>query len=116
MSKYESKINKKAVALSYDESQIAPVIVAAGMGYMAEKIVEVAAEHDVPVFEDNSLATILSRLELGSEIPEELYKAVVDIYVYFLKFSPSAARAEKYKAAEDYNRSSAENAGKHSEG
>ena len=57
------------------------------MGHMAEKIVETAVENNVPVFEDNSLATILSRLELGQEIPEELFKMVVDIYVYFLNFS-----------------------------
>lgn len=88
MSKYNS--NKRAVALKYDGNDIAPVIVASGMGYMAEKIVEVASENNVPVYEDTSLATMLSRLELGQEIPEELYKVIVDIYVYFLKFSPNA--------------------------
>ncbi len=89
MSRYKDKISKKAVALKYDNDQIAPVIVASGMGHVAEKIVELAADNNVPVYEDTSLATILSRLELGAEVPEELYKAIVDIYVYFLKFSPS---------------------------
>ncbi|WMI80999.1 EscU/YscU/HrcU family type III secretion system export apparatus switch protein [Anaerotignum sp. MB30-C6] len=89
MSRYKDKIGKKAVALKYDNDQIAPVIVAAGMGHMAEKIVEVASDNSIPVYEDSSLATILSRLELGAEVPEELYKAIVDIYVYFLKFSPN---------------------------
>lgn len=89
MSKYKDKITQKAVALKYDNDQIAPIIVASGMGHMAEKIVELAADNNVPVYEDTSLATILSRLELGAEVPEELYKAIVDIYVYFLKFSPS---------------------------
>ncbi len=83
----KSNLNKKAVALSYESDDNAPVVVATGMGYMAEKIVETAIENNVPVFEDNSLATLLSRLELGQEIPEELYKAIVDIYVYFLRFS-----------------------------
>jgi len=92
MSRYSGKINKKAVALKYDSDQVAPVIVASGMGHVAEKIVELAAETSVPVYEDTSLATILSRLELGAEVPEELYKAIVDIYVYFLKFSPSNIR------------------------
>ena len=36
-----------------------------------------------------SLATILSQMELGREIPEELYQAIVDIYIYFLQFDPS---------------------------
>ena len=57
------------------------------MGYMAEKIVEIATENGVPVYEDDSLATVLTQLELGSEIPEELYQAVVDIYAYFLHFT-----------------------------
>lgn len=89
MSEYNDKLpNKKAVALKYDDGQVAPVVVASGMGRLAEKIVEVASENGVPIYEDTSLATILSRLELGTEIPEELYKVVVDIYLYFLKFSP----------------------------
>ncbi len=83
----KSDLNKRAVALKYDGDDIAPVVIATGMGNMAEKIVETAIENNVPIFEDNSLATLLSRLELGEEIPEELYKAVVDIYVYFLKFT-----------------------------
>ena len=58
----------RAVALSYDGGSGAPVVVASGMGYMAEKIVEVAAESGVPVYEDNSLATMLSQLSLGQEI------------------------------------------------
>ena len=88
MSRYENdRLNQKAVALKYEGGDIAPIIVATGMGYTAERIVQSALEHDIPVYEDNSLATLLSRLELGEEIPPELYKLVVDIYVYFLKFS-----------------------------
>ncbi len=88
MSRYDNeRLNQKAVALKYDGTDIAPVIVATGLGYMAEKIVQTAIEQDVPVYEDTSLATLLSRLELGEEIPPELYQLVVDIYVYFLKFS-----------------------------
>lgn len=89
MSRYNDLLNKKAVALQYDENKnAAPVIVASGMGYVAEKIVEIATENGVPVYEDNSLATVLTQLDLGTQIPEELYQAVVDIYAYFLKFTP----------------------------
>ena len=79
-----------AVALQYGAGDAAPVVVASGMGYMAEKIVETAADAGVPIYEDNSLATALSQLKLGQEIPEELYKAIVEIYVYFLNFDPDA--------------------------
>lgn len=77
---------QRAVALQYGVSDSAPVIVASGMGHLAEKILDVAQENGVPIYEDNSLATILSQLNLGQEIPEELYRAVVEIYVYFLNF------------------------------
>ena len=91
MSKYDGRRNpsKKAVAVQYEAGDSAPVIVASGMGYMAEKIVEVASDSGVPIYEDNSLATILTQLKLGQEVPEELYKAIVEIYVYFLHFDPN---------------------------
>jgi flagellar biosynthesis protein len=83
----------KAVALQYGANNNAPMVVASGMGYMAEKIIEVAADNGVPIYEDNSLATVLTQLQLGREIPPELYQAIVEIYVYFLHFDPNA-RAE----------------------
>ena len=96
MSRFNDLLNKKAVALKYDERQsAAPVVVASGMGHLAEKMVEIANENDVPVYEDNSLATVLSQLDLGREIPEELYKAVVDIYAYFLHFVPGSWQSEE---------------------
>ena len=52
MSQFNEVMNKKAVALKYDENRnVAPVIVASGMGYLAEKIVEVANDNGVPVYE-----------------------------------------------------------------
>ena len=100
MSQYNKK---KAVALQYDENQhAAPIIVASGQGYVAEKIIETAVEHEVPVFEDSSLSTVLSQLELGAEIPEEVYQAVVDIYVYFLNYLPGKkTSASSYSSVEE---------------
>lgn len=95
MSEFNELLNKKAVALKYDEDgQTAPIIVAAGKGYMAEKIVETASENGVPIYEDNSLATVLSQLNLGCQIPPEIYKTVVDIYVYFLQYLPKKEAVE----------------------
>ena len=89
MSEFDHLMKKKAVALQYDpEKNGAPVVVASGMGYMAEKITEAAMNAGIPVYEDDSLATLLSQIKLGSAIPEELYQAVVDIYVYFLNYVP----------------------------
>lgn len=88
MSEFKKELNQRAVALRYDEERdAAPVIVASGSGYLADKIIELASQNEVPVYEDNSLATILSQLELGQPVPDQLYQVIVDIYVYFLKFS-----------------------------
>ncbi len=96
MSAFNDVLNQKAVALSYNESNnSAPIIVASGMGHLAMKIVEVAKERGIAVYEDNSLATILTQLDLGTPIPEELYAAIVDIYVYFLNFKPKAISETK---------------------
>ena len=89
MSKSKQGGSGRAVALQYGPGSGAPVIVASGMGHLAERIVEVAVDSGVPVYEDNSLATILSQMELGREIPEELY------HIYFLQFDPSDP--EKYR-------------------
>lgn len=99
-SKQTRQAVKTAVALQYGAGDVAPVVVASGMGYLAEKIVETAADSGVPIYEDNSLATVLSQLQLGQEIPEELYKAIVEIYVYFLRFDPTQTGQDGQQAPE----------------
>ena len=89
----------RAVALRYDGGG-APVVVASGMGYLAEKIVETAADNGVPIYEDNSLSTILTQLQLGQEIPPSLYQAIVEIYVYFLHFDPNGRPKEETEERE----------------
>lgn len=85
MSQY--KDNKKAVALKYDINKSnAPVVIASGSGYIADKVIEIAENSGVPVYKDDSLSTLLSQLDIGSEIPGELFSAIVDIYIYFLNF------------------------------
>lgn len=85
MSEFDNLLKKRAVALKYNsEKDRAPIVVASGSGYMAEKITETAVEAGVPVYEDDSLSALLGQLKLGAAIPEELYQAVVEIYVYFL--------------------------------
>ena len=93
MSEFDDLMKKKAVALKYDpQKNGAPVVVASGMGYLAERISEAAMEAGVPVYEDDSLATLLTQLELGAAIPEELYQAIVDIYIYFLDETEETAQ------------------------
>ncbi len=95
MSEFDDLMRQKAVALKYNpDKNGAPVIVASGMGYLAEKITETAMAAGVPVYEDDSLATLLTQLKLGAEIPEELYQAIVDIYIYFLGYVPGREEGE----------------------
>ncbi len=86
-----SKNMKRAAALKYERKKDsdAPVIVASGLGYVAEQIVSIARENDVPVYQDDSLASVLTQLEVGSQVPPELYEAIVSLYVYFLNFASS---------------------------
>ena len=85
------KKNSRAAALKYgSDASSAPVVVASGYGYAAEKIIALAEEAQVPVYQDDSLAALLSQLQAGSAVPPELYQAIVDIYLYFLGFAPEA--------------------------
>ena len=74
--------HKTAVALAYEEGDKAPKILATGKGYVAEKIIEVAKEENVPVHKDEKLAGTLSKLEIGDYIPKELYGVVAEIRVF----------------------------------
>ena len=76
-------IRKEAIALSYDPNSAgAPKIVAKGKGEIAENIVKKAKEHDIPIQEDASLVEILGQLNIDESIPEELYKAVSEVFAY----------------------------------
>ena len=72
-----------AVALHYDHTG-APRVVAKGKGTIGAKIIEIAKAHDIPIEENEVLAGALSKVELGDEIPAELYKAVAEVLVFVL--------------------------------
>ena len=78
--------NQLAVALHYDRSG-APRVVAKGRGSIGEKIIEVARASDIPIEENEVLAGALSHVELGDEIPAELYKAVAEVLIFVLRLS-----------------------------
>ena len=81
-----------AVALKYDRKQkSAPTVVAKGAGFVAERIKEIAAKAGVPMVEDKPLARALYRLELNTEIPEELYRAVARILAYIYRLRGEVA-------------------------
>ncbi len=73
----------KATALKYKANQnTAPIITAQGTGSIAKNIIQIAKENDIPIRQDEDLVNILSQIELNQEIPEELYKAVAEIFSF----------------------------------
>ncbi|MBW9256808.1 MAG: EscU/YscU/HrcU family type III secretion system export apparatus switch protein [Candidatus Thiodiazotropha sp. (ex. Lucinisca nassula)] len=70
-----------AVALKYD-GENAPRLTAKGRGELAEKILALAEEHNIPLHEDVELAALLSQIPLGDEIPQALYRAVAEVIAF----------------------------------
>jgi flagellar biosynthesis protein len=81
-----SKKPQLAVALQYDKKG-APRVVAKGQGSIGEKIIEIARANDIPIEENELLAGALSNVEIGDEIPAELYKAVAEVLIFVLRLS-----------------------------
>ena len=82
---------KQATALSYGGNG-APKVVATGRERVAEKIIEVAREAGVPIREDPALAQALAQLDIGHEIPSELYQAVAEALVWALRLERALAK------------------------
>jgi flagellar biosynthesis protein len=78
----------KAVALKYDgKKDKAPRVVAKGRGAIAEKIIDIAKEHHVPLYEDKNLIQILEALDLETEVPAELYRAVAEVLAFIYRLN-----------------------------
>lgn len=77
---------KKAVALFYD-GKTAPTLSAKGTSELAEDIIALAKEHNIPIHEEPELVNMLATLKLGEEIPRELYIAVAEViaFAYLIK-------------------------------
>jgi flagellar biosynthesis protein len=70
-----------AVALNYDGSE-APRVTAKGDHALAQRIVELAEQHDVPLYPNPELAATLVQIPLGDEVPEKLYRAVAEVIAF----------------------------------
>jgi flagellar biosynthesis protein len=75
-----------AVALEYD-GETAPKVTAKGVNDVADKIIDIATEHGIPLQQNDGLVDVLSQIDLGEEIPENLYKAIAEViaFAYLLK-------------------------------
>ncbi len=70
-----------AVALEYD-GESAPKVTATGAGFIAERIIQIAQDHNIPLQKDTELVKALAQIPLGQEIPTELYLAVAQVIAF----------------------------------
>jgi flagellar biosynthesis protein len=106
--------SNKAAALEY-KGQKTPIVSALGTDTVADEIVALAKKHDVPIYKDEDLVNILTRLNSGQDIPPALYEWVAGIlaFSFFLRdtvpdgFSPTATRSAYQKVREAYSGSDA---------
>ena len=80
-----------AIALRYTpETGSTPKIVAKGEGFVAEEILRIARESDVPLRQDPALAGALATLDIGAQIPPELFRAVAEVLAFVYKMNGKA--------------------------
>lgn len=82
---------RRATALRYEQGRHAPEVVASGAGVVAERILAAAREAGIPVRHDPALAEALARLELGAEVPPELWTAVAETLAWAYKLDADAS-------------------------
>jgi len=82
----EKKGPKSAVALKYDVNKT-PKVVAKGDGRVADKIIEIAEENGVTLYQDSELVKLLSRIEIDEEIPSSLYQAVAVVLAFVFQLN-----------------------------
>ncbi len=92
MSKSEvGKTKSKAVALRYRfDEDVSPVVIAGGYGSIADRIIGIGEERGIPIYKDDSAASMLCMLEVGRSIPPELYEVVAAIYTQILMTAQKA--------------------------
>ncbi|RAP33913.1 hypothetical protein DID77_02330 [Candidatus Marinamargulisbacteria bacterium SCGC AG-439-L15] len=88
----------RAIAVKYDtEKSKAPKIIATGKGLIAEEILKIAEDHEVPLYEDETLADILSKLELDAEIPPKLYTVVAEVLAFVYQLDKMSKKKSKIR-------------------
>ena len=86
---------KKVAALKYNKGlKRAPEVIGTGVGEVAERILELAKENEIPLYTDERLVNQLVAMELGNQIPPELYKVVAEILVFVYKVDKDKAKGK----------------------
>jgi flagellar biosynthesis protein len=79
----KNKTNNSAISLKYSRgSDSAPKVTAKGQGWVADKIIAMAEEQNIPIKKDKDLISLLEKIDVGNEIPESLYKVVAELLAW----------------------------------
>ena len=81
-------------------SQMPQLLMAKGKGAMADHILKEAIEHQIPIQQDPSLVELLSKLNINDQIPEELYKAVAEVFAFVYQADREASKRKEHKESE----------------
>ena len=96
MIKNKSYKVKSAISLQYQkEINSAPKITAKGEGWVAEKIIEIAQERNIPIRKDKDLLNLLSEIDVGREVPESLYKVVAELLAWVYQLNKNYPDSHK---------------------
>ena len=88
MSDSGKKLSRSAVSLRYDSRvNKAPLVTAKGKGFIAERIIALAKENNIPIKEDPDLVHLLSQVDLNREIPASLYQVVAELLSFVYKLN-----------------------------
>jgi flagellar biosynthesis protein len=99
------KAKLKAIAIKYDvKKDRAPRIVATGKASVAEEILRIAEENQVPFYEDKTLAEMLSKLEFDSEVPAELYAIIAEVLAFVYQLDKLAKKKNEIKRKQKESR------------
>lgn len=85
---------QEVVALRYDvDKESAPRVLAKGQGTVAERILALARENNIPLYEDNDLVELLSVLDLNTEIPHTLYMALAEVLAHIYRANSASSHS-----------------------
>ncbi|WP_166364154.1 EscU/YscU/HrcU family type III secretion system export apparatus switch protein [Pseudomonas akapageensis] len=91
---------RQAIALNYDGHQ-APVLTAKGDDQLAEAILAIARDYEVPIYENAELVKLLARMELGDRIPEAMYRTIAEIIAFAWHLKGKAPQVEAAELERD---------------
>ncbi len=87
--------NRKAIAIGYEPGDEAPKVFASGKGELAARIIETAKESDIPIHRDEKLAEALSKIDVGDEVPPEMYDVIVQVLMFVDRVDQVRAKMEQ---------------------